>query len=467
MAKRRKPITVQQPNTRARMATLTVSSVLLAAALCVLMVRVDPTANAGHPVWFPFALLGAAVVSIAYAAYWGFSPLIRQRGHVAKVIEQTLGIKPGGLETLAEATQRKKFRQQASKRFIFKVVATGFLASVAISIHHVFPRQPLWLGAAIFYCGMITWELVFSHKQFRDRAAHASFWALLFLTSFGGDVLPSESVWKTVTPLIGLVALAVVAWRQADAIPSQSMHSVMEAYRKGDYQLALERTDKIDPAFNDRFGEFRIRATIHYRRQEFDEAEIMVRKALVAQWDARRASQLLVLVSSVLLEKGQYSEAGKALDGASELDRLNGSVDRIRALLLLRQGLEPVRALELSQKALVCPENEKGLALAVRAWALGENGREAEARTAIEHAWDLPSTKASKPDMAEIAFYAGQALRYCAVSISSERYFIKSVEADPHGLFGALSNLALQNYQTLETREELFAKNTNPISHPT
>ena len=209
-------------------------------------------------------------------------------------------------------------------------------------------------------------------------------------------------------------------------------------------------------------GEFRIRATLHYHRQEFDEAEIMIRKALVAQWDARRASQLLVLVSTVLLEKGQYGEAERALDGAAELDRLNGSVDRIRALLLLRQGLEPEKALQLSQKALVCPENEKGLALAVRAWALGENGREAEARTAIEHAWDLPSTKISKPAIAEVAFYAGQALRYCAVSISSERYFIKSVEADPHGLFGALSSRALQNYQTFETREELFDKNVKP-----
>ena len=75
----------------------------------------------------------------------------------------------------------------------------------------------------------------------------------------------------------------------------------------------------------------------------------------------------------------------------------------------------------------------------------------------------MPSTKDSKPQIAEVAFYAGQALRYCAVSIASERYFIKSVEADPSGLFGALSSHALRNFQVFETREELYDKNARNV----
>ena len=450
---------MQPANIRIRITLLTASTVLLAAGLSALMVRtLDHSRVLPAPV-----LIVMPLVLIVFTAYWGFSPLLRQRGQVARVIERTLGILPGGLETAAEARRRKQVRDAASKRFIFKVVATVILAIIAISTRHFFPHQPEWLGAAIFYFGMILWELAFSDKSRRECIAHASFWALLFLTSFGGDVLPSESLWKTITPLIGLVALTFVAWRHADGIPSQTMHSVMEAYRNADYAVALQRASRMDPAFNDRFGEFRMRATLHYHRQEFDEAEVMIRKALVAQWDVRRASQLLVLMASVLLEKGQYDQAEQALKGATELDHMNGSVPRIRALLLLRQGLHPEQALELSQEALVCPPNEKGLALAVRAWALGENGREAEARSAIEHAWDLPSTKDSKPQIAEVAFYAGQALRYCAVSIASERYFIKSVEADPSGLFGALSSHALRNFQVFETREELYDKNARNV----
>jgi len=356
------------------------------------------------------------------------------------------GIRAAALEIRAESAERKKAREAESARFRFKVIATGVLLAISVSLRHFMPTLAIWVAPAVFYGGMILWEVAFSRKEKRECFAHASFWALLFLTSFGTDLIPNQSIWKALTPLVGLAALTFLVWRHTDGIPMQNVESVMEAYRRADYQTALERIGKMDPSFHDRHSRYRLRALIYYRKREFDQAELQLRKGLLEQWNCRKASRLLSLLASVLIEKGQFSEANLALDGAVELDKLNGSVDRIRALVLLRQGIEPERALQYSQTALVASEDEKAAALAVRAWALAENGRQMEARTAIDHALGLPSAR-FKPEAAEVCYYAGRATFHNGNPIIAERYFLGSIDAEPDGVFGALARTGLRKCQ--------------------
>jgi tetratricopeptide (TPR) repeat protein len=188
---------------------------------------------------------------------------------------------------------------------------------------------------------------------------------------------------------------------------------------------------------------------------------MLVRKALGIQRESRRASQLLTLLSSVLLEKGEFTDAEKAAEGAVELDRLNSEADRLRALVLLRQGRDRELALQLSQKALVCDEEEKALALAVRAWALAANGKDTEARTAIDHALSLPG-KQTRPELSELSFYSGKALQLTGDLDAAARCFTAAREAEPKGLFGLL---AIQQLREGNTARRLLQP-PDPAPHP-
>ena len=394
--------------------------------------------------------LAGSLLLAGLIAVWGFGPLFRERRRVAEVIERSAGVSRWGLVSRLEADHSKRARARESRRFVVLTIATLALATAAISVHRVLDNEPVWLGAAIFYGGMIAWELLCSRKSWRNRLGHAGFWLLLFSTSFGADLLPNESVWKVTTPLIGVIALLLVAFRARDEKEPTKEH-VIEAYQSGAYDAALTLAAHMDSERTDRTGEYRIRALIHYRRREFDEAEILLRKALSIQWEGRRASRLLVQLSNVLVERGEYEAAEKALSGAAEMDPRNSSVERAATTLLLRRNHDAGEALGLSLRALECDDREYAVVFALRAWALAENNRPLDALQSAEHAASLFEAS-NKPVRAEAAYYAGRALLRCGSIPEGETMFRKSAMAEPDGLFGWLSQQALRSASPIVPR---------------
>ena len=83
-------------------------------------------------------------------------------------------------------------------------------------------------------------------------------------------------------------------------------------------------------------------------------------------------------------------------------------------------------------------EDEKAVALAVRAWALAANGRDNDARTAIDHALSLPG-KQTRPELSELSYYAGKALQLTGDGEAASRCFSTAREAEPSGLFGLMA----------------------------
>ena len=429
---------------------MTVSAVVLAALWSGALTRlVIPKANLASPSSWVIAAAGIGVLIAALAAigYWGFRPLLREGRLVEKVIAKSAGIKSWALEPAVEARQRKRGRDASTLRFRLLVGIAVALSVAVILLRHFVPTQPSWYGGALFCGGLAVHEFMLTRKPWNDRLAYASFWTLLFAMGWGDEVVPHQSLWAGLTFFSATCAVGFAMLQQKEH-KEESHESVLEAFRSAEYDLALERASKIDPEHSERSAEYRVRAPVHYRKQELDSAEVLVRKALSIQRESRRASQLLTLLSSVLIEKGEFDNAQKAAEGAAELDTLNGEADRMRTLVLLRQGRDPHLALQLSQKALVCEEEEKALALAVHAWALAANGKDNEARAAIDHALSLPG-KQTRPELSELSFYAGKALQVTGDHAASARCFATAREAEPRGLFGLLAAQQMRREEVL------------------
>ena len=88
------------------------------------------------------------------------------------------------------------------------------------------------------------------------------------------------------------------------------------------------------------------------------------------------------------------------------------------------------------------------MALAVHAWALAANGKDNEARAAIDHALSLPG-KQTRPELSELSFYAGKALQVTGDHAASARCFATAREAEPRGLFGVLAAQQMRREEVL------------------
>jgi tetratricopeptide (TPR) repeat protein len=124
------------------------------------------------------------------------------------------------------------------------------------------------------------------------------------------------------------------------------------------------------------------------------EAEQCFRKALAGSHASLLCDQvsLLDLLGDALKDQGRYEEAGKCLQASIDMgDNGLGSARFDLAELLLAQGTEPLRALELIDEGMRIAKGRAAAKvepsrLATRAWALALLGRRQEAEQAIERA---------------------------------------------------------------------------------
>jgi tetratricopeptide (TPR) repeat protein len=176
------------------------------------------------------------------------------------------------------------------------------------------------------------------------------------------------------------------------------------------------------------------------------EAERCLRQAL-AKCSASllcKPGSLLALLGDALTDEGRYEEATKCLQGTIVMgDNRLGSARIDLAELLLRQGIEPLKALELVDEAMrrawgpVAAKVEPSRS-AAQAWALALLGRRQEAEQAIERAIRV-RRETGAGLFARTRLKVGMALVAMDQTEKAIEHFRAAYEADRAGKYGALA----------------------------
>ena len=106
----------------------------------------------------------------------------------------------------------------------------------------------------------------------------------------------------------------------------------------------------------------------------------------------------------------------------------------MRALECVEQILGP-SGLSLNQRTSI--RHSKDDYWSLKAWALAELGRGAEAEAAIAEAIRITNPK-SRPDVATTYRRLGMAMKALDRQAEAEQYFLKARDADPHGKWSVL-----------------------------
>jgi tetratricopeptide (TPR) repeat protein len=228
--------------------------------------------------------------------------------------------------------------------------------------------------------------------------------------------------------------------------------AVTPAWRAGNYDLALDwiaRLRRIRPSVK----LLRMEGTTHGLANRPAEAEGCYRQALAGSRGSSGPdlAGLLGCLAESLEDQGRYEESRRCRQAAIDMgDNILGSSRHSQAELLLRQGTEPQRALELVDEAMRIAKGPVAAKVepsrsATRAWALALLGRRQEAEQAIERALLLRGD-AMAGSVASTRIKVGMALAAMDQPDKALEHFRAAYDADPKGKYGAR---ALQQIERL------------------
>jgi tetratricopeptide (TPR) repeat protein len=195
-----------------------------------------------------------------------------------------------------------------------------------------------------------------------------------------------------------------------------------------------------------------VRGEILLTAGRYPEAEAVLHGGLSGAQTPVDGFMTLEALGNVLMDTGRYEEAERCFESVRDLRPGRSVARRAMAELLLRQGKEPERALELAGRALAvyrgsllerltCPER-LGETLAVHAWALALHGSTSEAIEQIEQALQGRVRK-NRPAFAHVRFLAGMTMKSLGRSTEAAEHFRGGRETDPTGRWGTLCAAAL------------------------
>jgi tetratricopeptide (TPR) repeat protein len=268
--------------------------------------------------------------------------------------------------------------------------------------------------------------------------------AILFLCGlvplgWVGRVIPAAA-------LAGFAKLAVVTLLFALAVSARRIVAVLvvpPAWRAGDYDRALRWIKRLG------FGHpscrlLRMEGITHALAGHPAEAERCYRQALARRYSNSRTERagMLGCLAEALEDQGRIEESLKCRQASIDMgDNILGSARHGLAELLLKQGTEPQRALELTDEAMRVAKGSVAAKVApsrsaTRAWALALLGRRQEAEQAIVQAMHLrPETMAAL--FANTRLKVGMALAAMEQPENAIAQFRAAYEADPEGKYRA------------------------------
>lgn len=229
-----------------------------------------------------------------------------------------------------------------------------------------------------------------------------------------------------------------------------SLATLMEAFKKGDYETALTLCDGPDlRKYPDVDADF-FRGAAFYHLRRLNEAESSLRIALSRHPPALKNALILDQLALVFLEQGRRGDAVANFQRSRELNPRRGGGFRGEANVYLRGKYELANALELARQAVEVDRKQPAdlrayslsTSLATLGWALAANARPEEARESVREALAL-----SPPDdvhlSAEDHYLAAQAMLALGDRGAASQYFRKVSELEPKGNFGWLARQEL------------------------
>jgi len=236
---------------------------------------------------------------------------------------------------------------------------------------------------------------------------------------------------------------------EASGFQRGAMEAVVEAYRRGDYDTALERSKVLRDAGDMASYSF-YRGSLLIQVGEEKEAEAWMRRRLESISDARLRALSYGELGHVLMIQQRYDEAMEAFTACLKLWPNRPSSYRNVAECWLRQGDNAGEALKWAMEAVERqraeqPETEGAklvheinLAeeLTTLAWAIAANGGDAsEVNELVAEAVPLAGEQAVE-STAMVHFQAGLAYAVLEDLETSGAYFEEAARVDPQGRWG-------------------------------
>jgi tetratricopeptide (TPR) repeat protein len=231
-----------------------------------------------------------------------------------------------------------------------------------------------------------------------------------------------------------------------------ALRDVMDAYRRGDYQTALQAAEGLRAAGEETsYCFYRGSMLMHLGRLE--EAEPLQRRNVLRQADPRRSALAYSQLGANLQEQRRYDDAMDCFEAALRRYPGKGSVYRHMAELQLHRGECPTEALKYANQAVTAergttaetPGMEEvnrlnmGLAISALAWALAVARHDrAQVDSLIADALPLVGSTV-KPDIAQVHYHAARAYLALGDPAESTQYREEAARLDPQGTWGRLA----------------------------
>ncbi|MCP4536311.1 MAG: tetratricopeptide repeat protein [Chloroflexi bacterium] len=231
---------------------------------------------------------------------------------------------------------------------------------------------------------------------------------------------------------------------------------VLAALKRGDYEKAIRRSRWMEQVHAFRGAFLNLDGFALFLAGRYEKAQQLLQDSIrtTRRELAAGGADGLDNIGCVLTAQGQYDEAIKMFEGTIEISPKHVGAYNDLAQVYLFQGIEPQRALELTERALKnynasfwyrwLERFNFGAIWASRAWALALLDRHSEAAEALEQAF-TGTDRSFVPEFAGVHFRAGQTELLRGDHAQAVEHWEQACQLDPQGHYGGLAAKALGN----------------------
>jgi hypothetical protein len=398
------------------------------------------------------------------------SAWLRGRAENLLATERVLVAAAGDLPGIDVANGQAEIDRQArSMRWKLCAVLVGFpFVAVAVkeAVRRAWPGAPGWVQYASVLAFVVLACLGFwrwtsrrrrlaqgiaeppQPSRFQEAMWGPAKWILILAIVIPCGFAPFGWVDRLIpiAAVAGLVRLALFIILVTLIVSGREIAAILlvkPAWRVGDYERAMHWIKRLSLG-RPSAQLLKMEGLTHSLANRPAEAERCYRQGLARAHDTTRSDQSMLLgcLAESLEEQGRYEEARKCRQASIDMgDNVLGTARHGMAELLLEQGTEPLRALELTDEAMRVAKGPVAAKVepsrsATRAWALALLGRRQEAEQAIERAVRV-RLETQAASFATTHLKVGMALLAMDQPEKAVGHFRAAYDADPTGKYGA------------------------------